>query len=76
MMLGEASLATSMAERLLKQGVYVVGFNYPVVPEGRARIRVQMSSSHMRAQLEQAVKAFEHAGRELGVIRQKRVDLN
>jgi glycine C-acetyltransferase len=67
-MLGEASLATAMADRLLKEGVYVVGFSYPVVPEGQARIRVQMSASHTRAQLEQAVVAFKNVGRELGVI--------
>ncbi len=74
--LGEASLATSMAGGLLKEGVYVVGFSYPVVPKGQARIRVQMSASHTRAQLEQAVKAFEKVGRELGVIQQKSVNLN
>lgn len=67
-MLGEASLATSMAEELLKEGVYVVGFSYPVVPVGQARIRVQMSASHTRVQLEQAVKAFAKVGRVLGVI--------
>ena len=75
-MLGEASLATSMADGLLKEGVYVVGFSYPVVPKGQARIRVQMSASHTRAQLEQAVKAFEKVGRELGVIQQESVNLN
>jgi glycine C-acetyltransferase len=67
-MLGEASLATAMADRLLKEGVYVVGFSYPVVPEGQARIRVQMSASHTHEQLEQAVAAFRNVGRELGVI--------
>ncbi len=67
-MLGEASLATSMADRLLKEGVYVVGFSYPVVPEGQARIRVQMSAAHTREQLAQAVAAFRNVGRELGVI--------
>ena len=67
-MLGEASLATSMADRLLKEGVYVVGFSYPVVPEGQARIRVQMSAAHTREQLERAVAAFEKVGRELHVI--------
>ena len=75
-MLGEASLATLMAEGLLKEGIYVVGFSYPVVPKGQARIRVQMSASHTRVQLEQAVKAFEKVGRELGVIQQKSVNLN
>ncbi len=67
-MLGEASLATSMADRLLKEGVYVVGFSYPVVPEGQARIRVQMSAAHTHEQLERAVAAFAKVGRELGII--------
>ena len=67
-MLGEAALATSMAEALLKEGVYVVGFSYPVVPHGQARIRVQMSAAHTKAQLEQAVTAFAKVGRSLGVI--------
>ena len=67
-LLGEASLATSMADRLLEEYVYVVGFNYPVVPEGQARIRVQMSAAHTREQLEHAVAAFAKVGRELGVI--------
>jgi glycine C-acetyltransferase len=67
-LLGEASLATSMADRLLEEYVYVVGFSYPVVPEGQARIRVQMSAAHTREQLEHAVAAFAKVGRELGVI--------
>jgi glycine C-acetyltransferase len=67
-MLGEAALAASMAEALLKEGVYVVGFSYPVVPQGQARIRVQMSAAHTKAQLEQAVAAFARVGRTLGVI--------
>ena len=67
-LLGEASLATSMADRLLEEHVYVVGFSYPVVPEGQARIRVQMSAAHTREQLEHAVAAFAKVGRELGVI--------
>jgi glycine C-acetyltransferase len=67
-MLGEASLATRMAERLLADGVYVVGFSYPVVPKGQARIRVQMSAAHTRAQLQRAVASFERAGRELGLL--------
>jgi glycine C-acetyltransferase len=69
-MLGEASLATSMADRLLTEGVYVVGFSYPVVPEGQARIRVQMSAAHTRQELERAVTAFAKVGRTLGVIPQ------
>lgn len=67
-MLGEATLAASMAEALLKEGVYVVGFSYPVVPHGQARIRVQMSAAHTMAQLEQAVAAFAKVGRSLGII--------
>lgn len=67
-MLGDAALATSMAEVLLKEGVYVVGFSYPVVPQGQARIRTQMSAAHTNAQLEQAVAAFAKVGRALGVI--------
>ncbi len=67
-MLGEATLATSMAEALLSEGVYVVGFSYPVVPQGQARIRTQMSAAHTPAQLQQAVAAFSTAGRALGII--------
>jgi glycine C-acetyltransferase len=67
-MLGDASLATRMAERLLAEGIYVVGFSYPVVPEGQARIRVQMSAAHTHEQLERAIAAFAAVGRELGVI--------
>ena len=67
-MLGESRLAAAMAETLLKEGVYVVGFSYPVVPEGQARIRVQMSAAHTRAQLEQALSAFAKIGRSLGII--------
>ena len=67
-MLGDATLATSMADRLLQEGIYVVGFSFPVVPKGQARIRVQMSAAHTRTQLEQAIGAFEKVGRELSVI--------
>jgi glycine C-acetyltransferase len=67
-MLGDATLATNMADRLLQEGVYVVGFSYPVVPKGQARIRVQMSAAHTRRQLEQAVEAFAKIGQELSVI--------
>lgn len=68
-MLGEAKLALTMADRLLEEGVYVIGFAYPVVPHGQARIRTQMSAGHTRLDLERAVTAFEKVGRELGVIR-------
>ena len=67
-MLGDASLAATMADRLLTEGVYVVGFSYPVVPEGQARIRVQMSAAHTGEELERALAAFAKVGRELGVI--------
>ena len=67
-MLGDAKLATAMADRLLDHGVYVIGFSYPVVPKGEARIRTQMSAGLTRAQLDNAVEAFTTVGRELGVI--------
>jgi glycine C-acetyltransferase len=58
-----------MADRLLEEGVYVVGFSFPVVPRGQARIRTQMSASHTRADLDRAIQAFANVGRELGVVR-------
>jgi glycine C-acetyltransferase len=67
-MLGDAALASRMADRLLELGVYVIGFSFPVVPKGQARIRTQMSAAHTREQIERAVQAFTTAGRELGVI--------
>ena len=67
-MLGDATLASTMADRLLQEGIYVVGFSYPVVPKGQARIRVQMSAAHTRQQLELAAAAFEKVGRDLGAI--------
>ncbi len=67
-MIGDAALATRMADRLLDEGVYVIGFSFPVVPKGRARIRTQMSAAHTRAQLVRAVDAFRRVGAELGVI--------
>lgn len=67
-MLGEAELATRMAERLLEEGIYVIGFSFPVVPKGQARIRVQMSAAHTQEQLDRALQAFETVGRELGII--------
>jgi glycine C-acetyltransferase len=67
-MLGDAELATRMAERLLEEGIYVIGFSFPVVPKGQARIRVQMSAAHTQEQLERALQAFETVGRELDVI--------
>jgi len=67
-MLGDAKLASAMADRLLEHGVYVIGFSYPVVPRGEARIRTQMSAGLTRKQLDTAVDAFTQVGRELGVI--------
>ncbi len=67
-MLGDAKLATQMADRLLDHGIYVIGFSYPVVPEGEARIRTQMSAALSREHLDRAVEAFATVGRELGVI--------
>ena len=67
-MLGDAKLATNMAARLLEQGIYVVGFSFPVVPKGKARIRTQMSAAHTTEQLDQALSAFEQVGKELGII--------
>jgi len=67
-MLGDATLATRMADTLLERGVYVIGFSYPVVPKGQARIRTQMSAALTRAQLERAVAAFTEVGRSLGVL--------
>ena len=67
-MLYEAKVAQAMAKELLTQGIYVAGFSYPVVPEGQARIRVQMSAAHTRSQLDKAITAFSVVGRKLGVI--------
>ena len=67
-MLGDAKLAVDMAARMLQEGVYVIGFCFPVVPKGKARIRVQISAAHEIAQLETAVAAFTKVGKQLGVI--------
>jgi glycine C-acetyltransferase len=67
-MLGDARLASDMAQRLLAEGIYVVGFSFPVVPRGQARIRTQMSAGHTRAHLDRALAAFETVGRALEVI--------
>ncbi|GLH72186.1 2-amino-3-ketobutyrate coenzyme A ligase [Geothrix limicola] len=67
-MLYEAPLAQEFAKRLLDEGVYVIGFFFPVVPKGQARIRTQMSAAHTRADLDHAIQAFTKVGRELGVI--------
>jgi glycine C-acetyltransferase len=67
-MVGDASIASTMADALLQRGVYVVSFSYPVVPRGQARIRTQMSAGHTREQLDTAIAAFKDVGRELGLI--------
>jgi glycine C-acetyltransferase len=71
-MLGDAALASRFAERLLEHGVYVIGFSFPVVPMGKARIRTQMCAGHDRAQLDRAIDAFESVGRELGVLKTRK----
>jgi glycine C-acetyltransferase len=68
-MLGEAALATQVADALLAEGIYVIGFSYPVVPKGKARIRTQMSAAHTGAQIGKAVAAFAKVGRALGAVR-------
>lgn len=68
-MLGDAKLAQEFAQQMLELGVYVIGFFYPVVPQGQARIRTQISAAHTREDIDRAVKAFETVGKKLGVIR-------
>ena len=67
-MLGDAVLATRMADKLLERGIYVIGFSFPVVPQGQARIRIQLSAAHTSEQLTRALAAFTEVGKELGVI--------
>ena len=67
-MLGDAMLASNMADKLLAEGIYVIGFSFPVVPKGKARIRTQMSAGHTREHLDRAVEAFGKVGRDLAVI--------
>lgn len=67
-MLGDAALAAQMSDKLLERGIYVIGFSFPVVPKGQARIRTQMSAAHSREQLDKAIAAFIEVGQELGVI--------
>ncbi len=64
-MLGDAALATRFADAMLEQGVYVIGFSYPVVPKGKARIRTQISAAHSREELEKAITAFATVKMEL-----------
>lgn len=67
-MIGDAALASQMADRLLERGIYVIGFSFPVVPRGQARIRTQMSAAHSSDDIDRAIAAFGDVGRELGVI--------
>jgi glycine C-acetyltransferase len=68
-MLGDARLAQDMADQMLKEGVYVVGFSFPVVPKDQARVRIQISAAHKKEDLERAVQAFEKVGKSLNVIK-------
>ena len=67
-MLYDAKLAQTMAEKLLQEGIYVIGFFYPVVPKGKARIRVQLSAAHKKEHLDKAITAFTKVGKDLGII--------
>ena len=68
-MLYDPVLAADFASRLLEESIYVIGFFFPVVPKGQARIRVQLSAAHEQTHLNKAIKAFEKIGKELGVIK-------
>ncbi len=67
-MLGDAKVASEFARRMLEQGIYVVGFSFPVVPKGQARIRTQISAAHSKEQLDKAIAAFIRTGKDMGVI--------
>jgi len=67
-MIGDAALASQMADALLQEGIYVVGFSFPVVPKGQARIRTQMSAAHSREELDHAISAFVKVGKRLGIL--------
>lgn len=67
-MLGDAKVAAEMAKRMLVEGIYVVGFSFPVVPKGQARIRTQISAAHTKEQLDKAINAFIRIGKDMGVI--------
>jgi glycine C-acetyltransferase len=68
-MLGDAAVASKMADELLKRGIYVIGFSFPVVPQGQARIRLQVSAAHSTEQIDHAIASFTEVGKQLGVIR-------
>ncbi len=72
-MLGDAKLAKTMADELLHEGIYVIGFSYPVVPHGQARIRTQMSAAHTKEQLDKAIQAFAKIGKKLGIIKHESI---
>ena len=67
-MLYDAVLSQKFAEKLLEKGIYVIGFYYPVVPKGQARIRVQISAAHNKEHLDKAISAFTEVGKDLGVL--------
>jgi glycine C-acetyltransferase len=67
-MIGDARIASEMAERLLQEGIYVIAFSFPVVPQGKARIRTQMSAAHSDADIDQAIDAFVRVGQSMGLI--------
>lgn len=67
-LLGDAKLAATMADELLKMGIYVIGFSFPVVPKGKARIRVQISAAHSKQHIDQLIEAFATVGKKLNVI--------
>jgi glycine C-acetyltransferase len=67
-MLYDARLASQLADAMLAEGIYVIGFSYPVVPKGKARIRTQISAAHTREHLDRAVAAFAKVGKQLGII--------
>ncbi|WP_284204120.1 glycine C-acetyltransferase [Psychromonas marina] len=72
-MLGDAKVAAEFAERALEKGIYVVGFSFPVVPKGKARIRTQMSAAHTREQLDTAIDAFIEVGKEMGLLNSEKI---
>jgi glycine C-acetyltransferase len=67
-MIGDAKLASDMASAMLDEGIYVIGFSYPVVPKGEARIRVQLSAAHTTENVDQAIMAFTKVGKSMGII--------
>jgi glycine C-acetyltransferase len=67
-MLGDARVASEMADRLLAEGIYVIAFSFPVVPQGKARIRTQMSAAHSDSDIDQAIEAFVRVGKAMGVV--------